>query len=168
MYFMLFTKVCQGSLPPKHRTPKTIHVHQHEIGCEHDGPGQLPADIGPATCQTAHKEYGIDHPEIRLSCGECHHERRYHGESKRSHLQTKSPGIRPETGTPEITYALYHRTSIWRLFHVSQIVTLSQPCDQDICNMLRLRCSNIFMRLDSMVTWQLASRAQVFNFFSAS
>ena len=26
--------------------------------------------------------------------------------------------------------------------------------------MLRLRCSNIFIRFDSMVTWQLASRAQ--------
>ena len=56
---------------------------------------------------------------------------------------------------------------MWRLFQVSQIVTLFQPCDQDICNMLRLRCSNIFMRFDSMVTWQLASRAQVFNCCSA-
>lgn len=168
MYFMLFTRVCQGSLPPKHCTSKTIHVHQHEIGREHDGPGQLPADIGPATRKATYEEYGIDHSQIGLGCGECHHERSHHSESKRSHLQCKGPGIRPETGTPEITYALYHRTSMWRLFQVSQMVTLSQPCDQDICNMLRLRCSNIFMRLDSMVTWQLFSRAQVFNFFSAS
>ncbi len=74
MYFMLFTSVCQGSLPPKYRTPKAVHIDGHEIGREHHGPGQFPANIGPATGKATYEEYGIDNGQVWLGRGKRHHE----------------------------------------------------------------------------------------------